>query len=80
MSKTKEENNGEILYKFRSLGNFKYFVDIILNNRLYAAKYNDLNDPMEGHYYYKSKEFDSGMREKLRGEKANLRICSLSET
>ena len=42
----------EISYKYRSVDNFRNFVDIILNNRLYAASYQDLNDPMEGHYYY----------------------------
>lgn len=37
-------------YKFRSLQNLKRFIDIILNERLYASRYNELNDPMEGVY------------------------------
>lgn len=41
-----------LLYKYRSIENFQFFVDIILNKRLYAARYLDLNDPMEGHYIY----------------------------
>jgi len=41
-----------MLYKYGSLNNFKYFVDIILNNRPYASPYFDLNDPMEGYYSY----------------------------
>ena len=69
-----------ILYKYRSLDNFKYFVDIILKNRLYAAKYRDLNDPMEGHYYYRRGELDRNLRDRLTEEKGILRICSLSRT
>ncbi len=49
----------ELLYKYRSLDNFKNFVDIILKNRLYAARYKDLNDPMEGQYYYRHGETKS---------------------
>ena len=37
-------------FKYKSLDNLKHFLDIIANNRLYAAKYNELNDPMEGSY------------------------------
>ena len=33
-----------ILYKYRTFDNWKYFVDINENERLYAAKYNELND------------------------------------
>ena len=42
--------NNKIFYKYRSLKDFKFFMDIIVNNRLYAAKYNELNDIREGHY------------------------------
>lgn len=70
----------EILYKYRSLDNFKNFVDIILNNRLYAAKYDDLNDPMEGHYLYKNGFLDQDLKEKIYNNKQELRLCSLSKT
>ncbi len=69
----------EILYKYRSLDNFKNFVDIILKNRLYAAKYKDLNDPMEGQYYYQTGELNRDIRNKLLEEKGELRLCSLSK-
>jgi hypothetical protein len=36
------------LYKFRSLNNFERFLDIVLNERLYCAPYEELNDPFEG--------------------------------
>ncbi|SFW76654.1 Protein of unknown function [Sinomicrobium oceani] len=68
----------EILFKYRSLDNFKNFVDIILRNRLYAAKYKDLNDPMEGQYYYRTGELNRDIRNKLLEEKGGLRLCSLS--
>lgn len=69
----------EILYKYRSLENFKNFVDIILRNRLYAAKYKDLNDPMEGQYFYRKGELDKATRNKLLEDKGELRLCSLSK-
>jgi len=69
----------EILYKYRSLDNFKNFVDIILKNRLYSARYKDLNDPMEGQYYYKHGELNHSIREKIRNGKGELRICSLTK-
>jgi len=37
-----------ILYKYRSLANLEYVLDIILNQRLHCAIYPDLNDPFEG--------------------------------
>jgi len=37
-----------ILYKYRSLVNFERILDIILNQRLYCSKYDELNDPFEG--------------------------------
>lgn len=60
------------LYKYRSLDNFKFFIDIILNNRLYAAKYKDLNDPMEGQYYYQNGELNKTIRDRIRKEKGTL--------
>jgi hypothetical protein len=68
-----------VLYKYRGIKEMRYFVDIILNQRLYAAPYLDLNDPMEGHYLYSRGELDSDVRELIRGQKEKLRICSLSK-
>ncbi|WP_299313601.1 DUF2971 domain-containing protein [uncultured Aquimarina sp.] len=68
----------EILYKYRGLDNFKNFVDIILKNRLYAAEYKHLNDPMEGQYYYQRGELNRTIRDKIKDEKGTLRILSLS--
>lgn len=68
-----------MLYKYRSLQNFKNLTDIFVNSRMYAAPYLDLNDPMEGHYLYSSSgELDTAMQNLLKGEKEKLRILSLS--
>lgn len=67
-----------MLYKYRGLQNFKFFIDIILKNRLFAAKYTELNDPMEGQYYYNSGELNRRILNKIASDKGDLRICSLS--
>ena len=69
-----------MLYKYRELNNFKYFIDILVKNRLYASPYLDLNDPMEGHYFFHDEynKYDRDMRDLIKGEKDNLRICSLT--
>lgn len=70
-----------LLYKYRGIKEFKFFADIILKNRLYAAKYNELNDPMEGLYLYskESTTFNQDVARRLKGEKDIYRVCSLSE-
>ncbi|WP_037072453.1 DUF2971 domain-containing protein [Psychromonas arctica] len=35
-------------YKYKTLDNFEFLLDLILKERLYAASYSELNDPMEG--------------------------------
>ncbi len=67
-----------MLYKYRGIKELRYFVDIILNQRLYAAPYFDLNDPMEGHYLYEKGKLDSEVRSLIKGDKEKTRICSLS--
>ena len=58
-----------MLYKYRGINSFRYFVDIVLNKRLYAAPFFDLNDPMEGHYLYSSGELDSDVRDLIKNQK-----------
>jgi hypothetical protein len=67
-----------MLYKYRDLrgDGFKYFVDIILNNRLYAADWRTLNDPMEGTFVYLAK--DVTLAELLKEKKSQVRVCSLT--
>lgn len=68
-----------MLYKYRGIKELRHFVDIVLNQRLYAAPYFDLNDPMEGHYLYNKGELDSDVRSLIKGQKQKIRICSLSK-
>ena len=67
-----------ILYKYRSLDNWKYILDIILNKRLHLSQYKELNDPMEGFYYY-TDDIDRRLQEKIRNKKLEYKICSLSK-
>lgn len=71
-------NQSEILYKYRSTQNLKFVIDIILNNRLFAAKYDTLNDPMEGHYIYRGGELDRETRDLIYSRKGEMKVCSLS--
>ena len=68
-----------MLYKYRGIKDFRFFVDIVLKKRLYAAPYFQLNDPMEGHYLYSIGELESDVRELIENQKEKLRICSLSK-
>jgi len=71
------------LYKYRSLTNFEFVLDIILKRRLHCSTYDSLNDPFEGLFVsllggqrrvYKSVEslFLSSVNK--------IRICSLSSS
>jgi hypothetical protein len=74
----------QTLFKYRSLSNLDFILDAILNKRLYAALYKDLNDPMEGKFKYKmtlsASAADRRFVELLIREQDSVRICSLSET
>jgi hypothetical protein len=68
-----------ILYKYRALEPFRFFVDILLNKRFFAARYSDLNDPMEGQYLLmESGKINTEVQQILNSDKERLRICSLS--
>ena len=74
-----EEEEFNELYKYRSLSNLKRFLDILMNRRLYASKYLDLNDPMEGFFSY-APDVPSPIISQLMDERAKTLICSLSKT
>ena len=69
----------EYYYKYRSLSNLRWFLDILINKRLYASKYLNLNDPMEGAFCLDKNVSYSTIAE-LRDDRANTLICSLSKT
>jgi hypothetical protein len=77
------------LYKYRSVANirntnhndYKYFVDIIKKNRLYAAPYKQLqkDDNYEG-IYSLNKYTPQYIKDEIFSEKNHLKICSLSRS
>lgn len=66
------------LFKYRNLKDYRRFLDIVVNRRLYASKYSDLNDPMEGAFCY-SLDVPRYYIDSLRDKKQNTLICSLSK-
>jgi len=70
----------KVFYKYRSLENWKFVLDAIINSRLYAATFDTLNDPMEGRYYYFGPDVTRDFRRAIRQSKRRRRICSLSKT
>jgi hypothetical protein len=54
-------------------------LDIFRNNRFYASKFNELNDPMEGFFDY-DKTITKQHRKDLLSEKQNRRICSFCKS
>ncbi|AIW18573.1 DUF2971 domain-containing protein [Vibrio coralliilyticus] len=69
-----------ILYKYRDFSSLRFLFDIFLNNRLYAAKYTSLNDPMEGHYLIKPDvSLSSEARNLIKDTKDSYGIVSLSQ-
>jgi len=67
-----------ILYKFRSLDNFQFVLDILVNQRMYAATFDTMNDPMEG-FYTLDKDIPQTSLEALEQHKKSLKFCSLSK-
>lgn len=69
-----------ILYKYRSFENLEFALDIFVNKRLYAANFRSLNDPMEGRFIYTKGMLSKTDIKKIRGEKSEYKLLSLSET
>lgn len=68
------------VFKYRSLTDLKRVLDIIVNKRLYGAKYLSLNDPMEGQFDFDlSDKFSHPALQQLFDDRAKTLICSLSK-
>lgn len=67
-----------MLYKYRTLKNFQFLLDIIVNKRLYAGKYLEMNDPMEGVYTYQSSLLDE-QHKAIADALSDTKFCSLSQ-
>ena len=70
----------KILYKYRALEPWEYFLDALVNNRHYAATYETLNDPMEGMFTYSKDQVSPGFIREMVEKQSKLPICSLSNT
>jgi hypothetical protein len=68
----------QTFYKIRSLDNWKFVTDIIVNSRLFAAPFESLNDPMEGRYHYFGDTVSKAYQKAVYKSKLRKRICSLS--
>ena len=65
-------------YKYRSLSNLKRFIEILMNQKLYAGTFEQLNDPMEGYFRYRT-TIPKDILLELKNKKAKTLICSLSK-
>ncbi len=66
-----------MFYKYRTLDNFQFLLDILINSRLYAARFDSMNDPMEG-VYTTNELVDEVFHEQLKKDIGNIKVCSLS--
>lgn len=70
------------LYKYKSLQNLWFILDVVFNRRLYCAHWTELNDPLEGRYEIylgeSSARFHDKMLDQIEGAKDQFRVASLS--
>ena len=65
-------------YRYMSLNHFDRVADIFFNNRFYAPKYCELNDPMEGYFVTLKKTYKE-RREKIKKILKQSRISCFSK-
>ena len=66
-----------MLFKYRSIEDMFYVLDIIINQRLYATTFDQMNDPMEG-IYTGQQHFNDNELEALDRYRGSIKLCSLS--
>ncbi|WP_294249514.1 DUF2971 domain-containing protein [uncultured Chryseobacterium sp.] len=80
MLNIEDENQwSPIYYKYRTIDNYKYFVDILLYKRLFASTYKNMNDPMEGIYYTNRAFLSQDAKNKILQEKGDIKFCCLAK-
>ena len=67
-----------ILYKYRSLANLKRLLEIIIDKKMYAPRYKELNDPMEGYFTYTKDVYP--YRKEINSLKKEALICSFAKS
>ncbi len=66
-------------YKYTSIEKLDRIIDVFKNNRLYAANYKDLNDPMEG-FYLVNNQISQQIIQEIKTNKHQFRICAFTTT
>ncbi len=66
-------------YKYRSLSNLQFALDILVNKRLYASEFTKLNDPMEGLFTYNEGAIQQWIVDAIYSQKMTYKILSLCE-
>ncbi len=66
-------------FKYKSLNgdSFKYFVKMLIESKMYASNFKNLNDPMEGAFI--SSNVDNLTIDNIRNDKDKMKIISLIE-
>lgn len=70
-----------IYYKYRPLtgDGFKRFTQILVDKKIHAAKFTNLNDVMEGVFYFQSSGISKDVLKRLKDQKMSYNICSFSK-
>lgn len=66
------------LYKYTSIEKFHQIIDVILNDRLYAATLEQLNDPFEGNFIHQVGRSANIESKTIDSQGDEYRICSLT--
>lgn len=68
-----------LLYKYKRLDDLWQILDIIINQQMWCARWDTLNDPLEGRYEVFFEEPASNFISRVNQSRDEWRICSLSE-
>lgn len=67
-----------VLLKYRALEPWQHLLDILVHQRLHASPFHQLNDPMEGVFYYYPEAVTRQFIDRIADRKGALGICALS--
>ena len=67
-----------VIFKYRGLEPWAHLLDALVHQRLHAAPFHQLNDPMEGVFYYYQDAVPNQYIDRIIDRKGALRICALS--
>ena len=67
-----------LLFKYRGLEPWPHLLDALVHQRLHAATFHQLNDPMEGVFYYYPDAVTNQFIDNIIDHKGALGICALS--